>query len=86
MRARMRMFAYMTNGNPPPGPCANCGHHCNNQPLVLDVPDVQCLLGLKSRRAVENLIRAGRLRSYKVGRLRKIDRQAVLDYLESVAC
>lgn len=52
---------------------------------VYDVTDVMRILGI-SRRTVEELIRAGQLKSYKVRSLRKIDRQAVRDYLDSVAC
>lgn len=78
------MFAYMTNGKPPPGPeiaCRSCGHQCTTTPLVLEVPEVMDLLKLKSRRSVEKLIRSGQLKSYLVGRLRRIDVHAVHEYL-----
>ncbi|WP_345562664.1 helix-turn-helix domain-containing protein [Nonomuraea rosea] len=71
----------MTNGTSPPVGCRTCGHHCADAPLVLDVPDVQRLLKLKSRRSVEKLIHSGKLKSYLVGRLRRIDIQAVHDFL-----
>jgi excisionase family DNA binding protein len=51
--------------------------------LVLDVPEVADLLGV-SVRTVRTLIASGKLRSYKIGVLRKVDHQAVLDYLASV--
>lgn len=74
------MFAYMTNGNPNPN--CTCGHRCQEK-LVLDVPEVMTLLGLRSRRSVEALIKSGQLKSYMVLSLRKVDRQAVLDYLDN---
>lgn len=76
----MRMFAYMTYGNPNPN--CTCGHRCHEK-LVLDVPEVMTLLGLKSRRSVEALIKSGQLKSYMVLSLRKVDRQAVQDYLKN---
>lgn len=75
------MFAYMTNGISPRN--CTCGHHCHDDRLVYDVTDVQRILGLKSRRSVEKLIKSGRLRSYMVLSLRKIDRSAVEEYLAS---
>lgn len=75
------MFAYMTNSHPPPSGCRTCGHHCATTPLVLEVPEVQVLLKLKSRRSVEKLIRSGKLKSYLVGRLRRIDLHAVHEFL-----
>ncbi len=58
-------------------------HTQTDDRLVLNVPDVMRMLDV-SRKTVEKLIREGKLRSYKVESLRKVDRQAVLDYLASV--
>lgn len=76
------MFAYMTNGNPPLN--CTCGHRCHDDRLVYDVTDVQRILGNISRRSVEQLIKSGQLKSYKVLSLRKIDRTAVEEYLQTV--
>lgn len=76
------MFAYMTNGKPPPN--CTCGHLCVDDRLVYDVTDVQRILGNISRRSVEMLIKSGQLKSYKVLSLRKIDRAAVETYLQAV--
>ena len=85
MRAPVRILAYMPNNSPPQSyNCGRCDHHCDAQDdrLVYDVPDVMRILGIKSRRTVEKLIRTGELKSYMVTSLRKIDRAAVEDYLK----
>lgn len=76
--------------------CAQvCVHDCGmatttvqrctcGDPLVYDVPDVERVLKI-SRSSVYALISTGQLRSYKVLGSRKVDRQAVLDYLNDAA-
>ena len=49
-------------------------------PLVLDVSAVARLLGV-SRRTVEHLITRGELRSFRIGRMRRVRRIDLEDYL-----
>lgn len=47
-----------------------------------DVPDVMSILGV-SRQSVYNAINRGELRSFKIGRRRKITPDAIKDYIAS---
>lgn len=75
------MFAYMTNATSAHD--GACGTQCRDDRLVYDVPDVARILGI-SIRSVNVLIKSGRIKSYKVLSLRKIDRAAVETYLQTV--
>ena len=65
----------MATTEAPPQQTCVCGN-----PLVYDISDVERVLDI-SRSSVYTLIRTKQLRSYKVLGSRKVDRQAVLDYL-----
>lgn len=76
-----------SNSPPDTQDCGRCGHRCEalDDQLVYDVPDVMRILRI-GRRSVEKLIRSGQLKSYLVLSLRKIDRDAVDEFLrDSVA-
>lgn len=55
---------------------------CGKDRLVCDIGDVERLLDI-SRSSAYKLIRTGQLRSYKVLGSRKVDLDAVLDYLRN---
>lgn len=76
------MISRMTATATPPR-CANCGAEQDDQ-MVYDIADVERVLDI-SRSSVYTLIRTRQLRSYRVLGSRKVDRQAVLDYLANAA-
>lgn len=53
-------------------------------PLVLDVPGVATILGCGTR-TVRNLLASGELRSVRLGRLIRVPREALIDFLSAEA-
>ena len=54
----------------------------NNLPLVLKVEDLMPILSIGRNTAYE-LVRSGRIRSFRVGRLFRISREAVEEFLRN---
>jgi excisionase family DNA binding protein len=56
--------------------------YLNNYPAVLTVNDVAEILGVTGK-TVRNLVKAGAISHIKVGRLIRIPKDKLVDYLES---
>lgn len=56
--------------------------YLTNYPPVLTVRDVAQILGV-TQKTVRNLIKSGAITSFKVGRLIRIPKDKLIDYLEN---